>query len=138
MFYYDVIFFYLQILDAIDSPSLQRLEQPELCPKNYYDLMLKCWDHEPENRPTFSEMYIMLPQVGILIEIQYNPFLCSYFKTWHLDLFQSIFPSESFCDRGGKVEAFQFVCQSLKTLVMYWGPLVQQQRVRLQIERSVV
>jgi hypothetical protein len=57
------IFISLQILDAIDSPNHQRLEQPELCPKNYYDLMLKCWDHEPENRPTFSEMYITLPQV---------------------------------------------------------------------------
>ncbi|KAL4221059.1 hypothetical protein ACF0H5_019321 [Mactra antiquata] len=52
-----------QILDAIDSPNYQRLERPDLCPKNYYDLMLKCWDHEPENRPTFSEMYMMLPQM---------------------------------------------------------------------------
>ncbi|XP_052227746.1 activated Cdc42 kinase-like isoform X2 [Dreissena polymorpha] len=52
-----------QILDAIDSPNFHRLDQPELCPRNYYELMQKCWDHDAENRPTFSEMYIMLPQM---------------------------------------------------------------------------
>jgi len=52
-----------QILDAIDSPNFQRLEQPELCPKNYYDLMQQCWDHEPDNRPTFSDLFITLPQM---------------------------------------------------------------------------
>ena len=42
-----------QILEAIDEPSYQRLEPPETCPKDYYNIMLKCWQHEPHNRPRF-------------------------------------------------------------------------------------
>lgn len=53
----------LQILEAIDTPNSQRLECPDLCPKDYYDLMLKCWYHDPQKRPTFSEISILLPQV---------------------------------------------------------------------------
>ncbi|XP_052761120.1 activated Cdc42 kinase-like isoform X2 [Mya arenaria] len=52
-----------QILDAIDSPNHERLDRPDLCPKNYYDLMLKCWDQNAEHRPTFGEMYILFPQM---------------------------------------------------------------------------
>lgn len=33
-----------QILEAIDEPQFQRLEQPECCPKEYYNLMLRCWE----------------------------------------------------------------------------------------------
>ncbi|KAL5015114.1 hypothetical protein ScPMuIL_009384 [Solemya velum] len=52
-----------QILEAIDSPNHQRLEQPDLCPKEFYQLMLRCWDHDAQKRPTFSEMFIRLPQI---------------------------------------------------------------------------
>ncbi|RWS16232.1 Tyrosine-protein kinase PR2-like protein [Dinothrombium tinctorium] len=50
-----------QILEAIDEPSCQRLEQPECCPKEYYSIMLRCWEHEPSNRPKFCEIAKMLP-----------------------------------------------------------------------------
>lgn len=50
-----------QILEAIDKPNYQRLEQPECCPKEYYQLMLKCWTHEPHLRPKFSEIVSILP-----------------------------------------------------------------------------
>lgn len=52
-----------QILEAIDEPSSQRLEQPDLCSKEYYALMCKCWEHDPERRPTFSQIFITLPQI---------------------------------------------------------------------------
>ncbi|XP_050414468.1 activated Cdc42 kinase-like isoform X1 [Patella vulgata] len=52
-----------QILDTIDKPQCQRLEKPDLCPKDYYDLMLTCWDHEPEDRPTFSQIFLKIPQM---------------------------------------------------------------------------
>jgi activated CDC42 kinase 1 len=52
-----------QILEAIDKPNFQRLEQPECCPKEYYSLMLKCWDHDPLKRPKFSEIYKTLPDI---------------------------------------------------------------------------
>lgn len=50
-----------QILEAIDEPSFQRLEQPECCPKEYYSIMLRCWEHEPNKRPRFSEISRLLP-----------------------------------------------------------------------------
>ncbi|XP_037512501.1 activated Cdc42 kinase-like [Rhipicephalus sanguineus] len=50
-----------QILEAIDEPNLQRLEQPDCCPKDYYTLMLKCWQHDPNKRPKFSEILQTLP-----------------------------------------------------------------------------
>lgn len=50
-----------QILVAIDSPNYQRLEQPECCPREYYSLMLKCWNHDPSKRPKFTEISQILP-----------------------------------------------------------------------------
>jgi activated CDC42 kinase 1 len=52
-----------QILEAIDKPNFQRLEQPECCPKEFYNLMLKCWAHDPLKRPKFSEIYSILPEI---------------------------------------------------------------------------
>ncbi|XP_020708632.2 uncharacterized protein LOC105687121 isoform X2 [Athalia rosae] len=50
-----------QILEAIDEPNFQRLEQPDCCPKDYFSLMEKCWQHEPSKRPKFSELTHILP-----------------------------------------------------------------------------
>lgn len=52
-----------QILEAIDKPNFQRLEQPDCCPKEYYQLMIKCWQHDPLKRPKFCEIYSMLPDI---------------------------------------------------------------------------
>lgn len=46
----------LQILEAIDDPNFQRLEQPDCCPQEYYVLMLDCWRHEAATRPRFSDL----------------------------------------------------------------------------------
>ncbi|KAM7341673.1 activated Cdc42 kinase-like isoform 2-T2 [Cochliomyia hominivorax] len=53
----------LQILEAIDAPNYQRLEQPECCPREYYTLMMKCWQDDPSKRPKFSEIYELLPDM---------------------------------------------------------------------------
>lgn len=52
-----------QILEAIDKPNFQRLEKPECCPREYYALMLKCWNHDPLKRPKFTDIYQMLPDM---------------------------------------------------------------------------
>ncbi|XP_063989321.1 uncharacterized protein Ack-like isoform X2 [Diachasmimorpha longicaudata] len=52
-----------QILEAIDEPNYQRLEQPDCCPKDYFSLMLQCWQHEPAKRPKFSELINLLPDL---------------------------------------------------------------------------
>ncbi|MCL4124562.1 UNVERIFIED_CONTAM: hypothetical protein GTU68_009222, partial [Idotea baltica] len=52
-----------QILEAIDEPNFQRLEQPEVCPKEYYTVMLKCWQHDPNKRPKFADLINVLPDL---------------------------------------------------------------------------
>ncbi|XP_043507021.1 uncharacterized protein LOC122527153 isoform X2 [Frieseomelitta varia] len=52
-----------QILEAIDDPNFQRLEQPECCPKEYFSLMQQCWQHEPSKRSKFSELINILPDL---------------------------------------------------------------------------
>ncbi|XP_016843938.1 activated Cdc42 kinase-like [Nasonia vitripennis] len=52
-----------QILEAIDEPNFQRLEQPDCCPKDYFSLMQQCWQHEPTKRPKFSELICLLPDL---------------------------------------------------------------------------
>ncbi|XP_065163057.1 activated Cdc42 kinase-like isoform X2 [Atheta coriaria] len=45
-----------QILEAIDEPNFQRLEQPDCCPQEHYQLMLDCWRHEAVARPRFIDI----------------------------------------------------------------------------------
>jgi hypothetical protein len=40
----------------------QVLEKPVNCPPNMYDMMLKCWSHDAESRPTFGEILLQLKQ----------------------------------------------------------------------------
>ena len=41
-----------EILEAIDDPNRKRLEKPIYCPSDHYNIMLKCWNHEINLRPT--------------------------------------------------------------------------------------
>ncbi|XP_025153983.1 uncharacterized protein LOC105183739 isoform X2 [Harpegnathos saltator] len=52
-----------QILEAIDEPNFQRLEQPDCCPKDYFALMQQCWQHDPLKRPKFSDLISVLPDL---------------------------------------------------------------------------
>lgn len=49
-----------QILEAIDEPRSQRLEQPYHCPREHYNVMLQTWRHEPHHRPTFEHLLSIL------------------------------------------------------------------------------
>ena len=45
-----------QILEAIDEPGGQRLEQPVHCPREHYTIMEACWRHTPGDRPSFAQV----------------------------------------------------------------------------------
>ena len=36
------------------------MERPEGCPLDVYNLMLKCWDWKPGDRPDFAEIHDMM------------------------------------------------------------------------------
>lgn len=51
-----------QILEKIDLDG-ERLRQPDACPRDVYQLMLQCWAHKPQDRPTFEALKDFLCEV---------------------------------------------------------------------------
>jgi len=49
-------------------PTGGRLE----CPAKFYDIMLKCWNKSPEERPTFEYLYHYFDNYGTATEGQYE------------------------------------------------------------------
>lgn len=48
------------IADAIRGPDRKIPEIPEACPRDVYEIMLRCWVHEPSMRADFGEIYSRL------------------------------------------------------------------------------
>ena len=48
------------IADAIRGPDRRLPEKTEACPQDVYDIMLRCWVHEPSMRADFGEIYSRL------------------------------------------------------------------------------
>jgi len=56
-------------MQAVDEPEFRRLQQPERCPDDWYQLMLRCWSPDPSDRPKFSELFLIsISQVHIVCE----------------------------------------------------------------------
>lgn len=51
-----------QILHKIDKEG-ERLPRPEDCPQDIYNVMVQCWAHKPEDRPTFVALRDFLLEV---------------------------------------------------------------------------
>ncbi|XP_061446924.1 non-receptor tyrosine-protein kinase TNK1 isoform X2 [Rhineura floridana] len=51
-----------QIMLKIDREG-RRLERPDDCPRGIHSLALKCWAHNPEERPRFREIVSMLQEL---------------------------------------------------------------------------
>lgn len=55
--------------------SLQRgyrMPRPDNCPTELYDIMMSCWNHKPEDRPTFDYMQSVLDDFYTATEEQYQ------------------------------------------------------------------
>jgi len=48
------------IADAIRGPDRRIPKIPEACPRDVYEIMLRCWVHEPSMRADFGEIYSRL------------------------------------------------------------------------------
>jgi hypothetical protein len=62
-----------EVLDQV-SQHKYRLPKPigVECPDSYYDMMLKCWDEVPDNRPTFEYLYHFFEDYFMATERQYH------------------------------------------------------------------
>jgi len=43
-----------EVIDAVLKK--ERLPKPEGCPNELYEIMMKCWRHNPDERPSFGEL----------------------------------------------------------------------------------
>ena len=48
------MFDFLQVVELIEKK--ERLPIPKDCPNLVYNLMLHCWNYEPQGRPTFLDL----------------------------------------------------------------------------------
>lgn len=49
-----------------------RMPCPDACPQEFYQIMLKCWQERPEDRPTFDYLQYTLNDFFIATEGQYE------------------------------------------------------------------
>ncbi len=61
-----------EVLNQI-SQHKYRLPKPNgvECPDSYYDMMLKCWDEVPDNRPTFEYLFHFFEDYFVATERQH-------------------------------------------------------------------
>eukprot|EP00054_Salpingoeca_dolichothecata_P027949 m.208492 g.208492 ORF g.208492 m.208492 type:complete len:1457 (+) comp26086_c0_seq1:174-4544(+) len=50
-----------EVVDVLDQG--ERLPQPEGCPRLMYQMLLKCWDYESKQRPSFEEICTLMLQI---------------------------------------------------------------------------
>ncbi len=49
-----------------------RIPQPALAPDSLYDLLCKCWDKNPESRPTFDYLFTFFDDFFVSTEPGYK------------------------------------------------------------------
>ena len=49
--------------DAIKGNNRKLLARPDMCPPEVYEIMLKCWEHNTQQRATFEELYQLLSSI---------------------------------------------------------------------------
>ena len=46
--------------DAVKGEGRTKLEKPQACPPEVFEIMTKCWENDPSQRSTFEELFKML------------------------------------------------------------------------------
>ena len=47
----------MQVINLVKNNKYRMPKPDGLCSDFYYSIMLKCWNEEPDNRPTFDALY---------------------------------------------------------------------------------
>lgn len=58
------------VLDQVERGFRQ--PKPPVCPQSMYEIMLKCWDKRPEERPTFEYLFNFFDDYFIATEPSYR------------------------------------------------------------------
>ena len=51
--------------DDDEEARWKLLERPQLCSKEVYELMLECWQRDPNDRPSFREIHLFLQRKNL-------------------------------------------------------------------------
>jgi len=57
-----------EVVRIVTTENSKKLEHPPNCPARVYNLMLRCWNFKPENRPNFKDILIELESIREEIE----------------------------------------------------------------------
>ena len=57
--------------DAFHGPERTLPHKPDACPSEIHHVMLQCWVHEPEKRPTFEEVHTLLSRIHAFSDSAY-------------------------------------------------------------------
>uniref|UniRef100_A0A8D2L4B0 Tyrosine-protein kinase n=1 Tax=Varanus komodoensis TaxID=61221 RepID=A0A8D2L4B0_VARKO len=61
---------HMEVIRALERGY--RMPCPEGCPREFYEVMMRCWEKQPENRPTFESNQSILEDFFIATEGQYQ------------------------------------------------------------------
>ncbi|EYC09412.1 hypothetical protein Y032_0060g3101 [Ancylostoma ceylanicum] len=65
--------------------SNKRLQMPEYCPAQlYYQIMLPCWHADPQSRPSFADLVVLLNDLVDSMESNQSQQLCSNYEKVHV------------------------------------------------------
>ena len=53
-----------QVKERVIPPLNHRLDRPTGCSESLYQMMLKCWSVDPEDRPSFESIKIQLESLN--------------------------------------------------------------------------
>ncbi|KAJ8306512.1 hypothetical protein KUTeg_017057 [Tegillarca granosa] len=56
----------------IETSCYNKCKKPSLCPDSMYDVMKKCWDKNPQNRPTFEYLFNFFDDYFVSTEPNYT------------------------------------------------------------------
>lgn len=75
----------------------KRLQRPNHCPNDIYQLMLQCWSYKPQDRPTFPALKDFLCEVCYKKDISCQTMNYRFFLADYIVYFKSLTQFSSIC-----------------------------------------
>lgn len=56
----------------------ERLKKPYICPEAFWDIIMKCWEEKPTDRPAFKSLNSMIEQFIQGFDTSFNVVISAY------------------------------------------------------------